>query len=1242
MQNAWNELLVGAFGEPWMHEPCEEVVRRIKRRSSRARIEDVVQDTHAHSIEDLLQVVGEAFAGRAFRRIRADLDDALNRFLEGRARGEGKPQAPRSRPMSLVPPASSSAAPLEAIEKFYSEVRRRWPCLSEFRLGDFLDSDADAHRRSLAAAVAEARSGQLAPHECAQLLDVLAGLTRLAPEEALTPPDDPALARLDGLLAGLEAELGPNVVPMNLPLRAQICVEDRGRLHIRVDFWRPASMPTVVFPIPWRGPLGRVDVELASGPELSEGPGIDLAIGAACRLLRQNARSPQADQTHALKPYLEQAPWEMLFDHTPEAQLEGPVSEMWWSIDPDDLFDIRLLVRRRSKRPPHDWLKLKLAKAVDVQQCSVDATERAMAGLGLRSEGSYRPYDFDLGRWAAIYEHLVGHPRVCLDADPDQRILVKRDRVRLALAASDEGCYRLELRFGDRHLLGRELLVVGLLKLPNGFLYFDEEQLTIWVIDASEQIIRSAGRIDAFIQLTPEEIPAIVPWILSRAEGLGATIDGGAALREDELEVVLQLERDGEDVTARLGLAAPQVDRSLFFHPGQGGTFIAGAAGDVASIRPRDPAVERAHLRRWLDGLDEASCLANRWTEDGGASRLEFEDALLLLQAAAEQPDLRLMWTSKRNLGVRKDTVGSDALRLRLSEGMDHFLLTGSLSLDARQVTLGELFDAIRRGRRFVEVDRDVFAAIDEELRDRLASVDAVAVDSADHVAVPAVAAHRLLDLATLTPQVELTDRLIEARDRVERARALRPEVDPRFKASLRDYQREGVVWALRLAELGLGGCLADDMGLGKTVQALAVLVARAEKGPALVVAPTSVMNNWLRDGERFAPSLRIRLYHGSGRALGTLEAGEVVVTSYGVVRQDQQTLAERRFATIVFDEAQALKSADSRTSRAARLLDAEWRLALTGTPVENHAGELWSLFELLAPGMLGSKKAFAARFGPSRDAGEETIRRRRLALAIRPLVLRRTKAQVLPQLPPKTEVRVDVLLSAAEQRLYDAVRMKALARLHDARPEQSRGQRHLEVLSVLMQLRQLSCHPRLFEASSPVASSKHARLHDLLDELVAEGRQVLVFSQFVRQLDLVADVLAKKKIRYERLVGETSLKRRLEAIERFSEGDAPVFLVSLKAGGVGLNLTAADTVIFLDPWWNPAVEAQAADRAHRIGQVKPVTIYRLVACGTLEEEVMALQDQKKKLVEDVLDGTDHAASLDTDDLLKLIGKQSA
>nr|MDQ3037864.1 DEAD/DEAH box helicase [Myxococcota bacterium] len=461
-------------------------------------------------------------------------------------------------------------------------------------------------------------------------------------------------------------------------------------------------------------------------------------------------------------------------------------------------------------------------------------------------------------------------------------------------------------------------------------------------------------------------------------------------------------------------------------------------------------------------------------------------------------------------------------------------------------------------------------------------------------------------------------------------------EVPEELRATLRDYQRTGFLWLARLASLESGAVLADDMGLGKTVQALALLVHRASEGPALVIAPTSLGDNWAREAERFAPSLRVRVHRGGGRH-AALESdppgpGDVLVASYDVVALDVDALSSIQLATLVLDEAQSVKNPEALRTKAVRELRARVRIALTGTPLENRLSELWSIVSIVHPGLLGPWEHFRARFAQPIERDHDAERLAALAALVRPYLLRRTKEVVTPELPPRIEILREVELSDAERRLYDAERASAIAALGEAGEAQ-----RFRVLASITRLREIACDASLVVPDAGVTSSKLAALIDLVDELEGAGRKVLVFSQFVRLLERVAILLRARNTSYLQLDGSTPAAERARRVERFQAGEATVFLLSLKAGGTGLNLTTADTVVHLDPWWNPAVEDQASDRAHRIGQDKPVTIVRLVAKDTIEQAVLALHDAKRALTRGVLEGADAAGALSAVDLLDLI-----
>jgi SNF2 family DNA or RNA helicase len=433
-------------------------------------------------------------------------------------------------------------------------------------------------------------------------------------------------------------------------------------------------------------------------------------------------------------------------------------------------------------------------------------------------------------------------------------------------------------------------------------------------------------------------------------------------------------------------------------------------------------------------------------------------------------------------------------------------------------------------------------------------------------------------------------------------------------------------------------------MGLGKTLQAIALLIDRQERGPQLVVAPTSVCFGWQREMERFAPSLRPRLLAGTERKglLDELGPRDVVVTSWGVLLRDSEELAKVRFATFVMDEAQAIKNAATRRARAARDVDAERRLALTGTPLENHLGELWAIFRAAAPGLLGSWEQFKARFAVPIERHRDERARRALSRLIRPFLLRRTKAEVAEDLPSRTEVVHLVELSDDERRAYEDVRLAMLAKLEGEEDKLKGGERHntdkrFEILSALTRLRMRACHPVLDGDAVDTPSSKLKSVLRIASDLKDGGHRALVFSQFTSHLGLVRRALEEQGFTTLYLDGSTPQQERARLVDRFQAGEGDLFLISLKAGGFGLNLTAADYVLLLDPWWNPAVEDQAADRTHRIGQTRPVTIYKLVARDTIEEAILSLQADKRRLVDDVLDGSGSAGALSTSELVALI-----
>jgi superfamily II DNA or RNA helicase len=463
-----------------------------------------------------------------------------------------------------------------------------------------------------------------------------------------------------------------------------------------------------------------------------------------------------------------------------------------------------------------------------------------------------------------------------------------------------------------------------------------------------------------------------------------------------------------------------------------------------------------------------------------------------------------------------------------------------------------------------------------------------------------------------------------------ERGRALasRPSVGPAVRglnATLRPYQEDGVRWLQHLAANGAGGVLADDMGLGKTLQTIAHIVTLKAAGrldaPALIVAPTSVAGNWRREIGKFAPDLRVQMVRGAGRRFQWALAGrcDVAITTYPVLVRDEAMLASRRFSIAILDEAQTIKNPRSQAHRVATGLNADLRLALSGTPVENSLGDLWSLFSFTNPGLLGDAEWFHHRFSRPIERDRNVERLRALRDQVAPFILRRTKEEVARDLPPQTEIVRPVELRGPQRDLYESLRVAAHADVRRAIAARGVGASTIAILDALMKLRQVCCDPRLMQGdlARGVASAKYDMLMELLEQQLGLGRRVLVFSQFARMLQLVGEGLDERGVGWVSLTGATA--DRQKPIDDFQQRRANVFLITLKAGGTGLNLTSADTVVHYDPWWNPAAQAQATDRAYRIGQTRPVFVYNLVVAGSVEERMLALQQRKRQLADGIL-----------------------
>ena len=621
------------------------------------------------------------------------------------------------------------------------------------------------------------------------------------------------------------------------------------------------------------------------------------------------------------------------------------------------------------------------------------------------------------------------------------------------------------------------------------------------------------------------------------------------------------------------------------------------------------------------------------------------DDCLELLELL-EAAEARCKWPhgpAMRVLG-RAD---NQSLRISVKSAAQWVQASGELRVNDEQVlSLRRLFALLEDNpdSRFLPLGNGEFLALAQSFRRRLDDFAAIAASaSKGFVRMPPLAALALEDLLE-GALLDADEGWAALRERMRAASAYSAQVPSTLQAELRPYQVAGFEWLARQAEWGAGACLADDMGLGKTIQTLALLLLRAQNGPALVVAPTSVLPNWLAEGRRFAPSLTVRTYTGAAAARAALleEVGafDLVLTTYGVLQNDVAQLEARTWHTVVLDEAQAIKNPNAKRSKAAKRLQADFRVITTGTPVQNNLLDLHSLFGFAVPGLLGSLRQFRARFALPIERDGSPVAQKRLKRLVDPFVLRRLKTDVLDDLPSRTEITLHVKMSEAEASLYEALRQRALDELAS---EVVGGQ--MRLLAHLTRLRLACCNPKLvLDAADappdlPLAetSAKLATFAATLEDLLANRHKVLVFSQFVRHLRLIEEHLREVGVAYQYLDGATPAKERTARIAAFQAGEGDVFLISLTAGGVGLNLTAADYVIHMDPWWNPAVEDQASDRAHRIGQTRPVTIYRLVTEGTIEEQIVELHHKKRDLAEQLLAATDAPGRLDVEEMMELL-----
>lgn len=697
--------------------------------------------------------------------------------------------------------------------------------------------------------------------------------------------------------------------------------------------------------------------------------------------------------------------------------------------------------------------------------------------------------------------------------------------------------------------------------------------------------------------------------------------------------ITVQLQPLGDGVKVELFIK-PLVEQPPYCKAGEG-------AGSVIGMLKGKRVQVTRNLKKEKENFNIISKLLQRISGDKTATDVLFFDdyyqCLDLIEALREQTKIaRTEWPEGVKFSV-KSGVDFQNLNLSLKSVGQWFEVEGELSVDERtRIKIKDLLQKVRESKgRFIALNDSDFLALSQQLRRQLEEMDAMLLSDKGQLRISRLGIAPLGEMEKLGISLKKDKAFKELQTRIENTEKQTIVVPKNLQAELRSYQVDGFRWMSRLAYWGAGACLADDMGLGKTIQAIALMLSRGQQGASLVIAPASVLLNWKAEINRFAPSLTPIVMQASEsnreEVIKNASGFDVVLTTYGLLINESEQLAAKEWNVIILDEAHTIKNKDTKMSKAAMELKGGFRLLLTGTPLQNHLGEIWNLFQFANPGLLGSFQHFNENFITPIEKDGNKQRQKQLKKMLLPFLLRRTKSEVLDELPEKTEMTLLVELSTEERALYENLREQAVLNVEEG------GTAAIQALAEITRLRQVACHPALVNKELNLTSSKTQAFLKLTDELISSNHRALVFSQFTSHLALIRKELDEQGIEYLYLDGGVSVNERAELVKKFQSGEQSLFLISLKAGGTGLNLTAADYVIHLDPWWNPAVEDQASDRVYRIGQTRPVTIYRLIAAQTIEEKIIRLHQTKKSLADSLLDGSDMAHKLTKEDMLDLL-----
>ncbi len=858
----------------------------------------------------------------------------------------------------------------------------------------------------------------------------------------------------------------------------------------------------------------------------------------------------------------------------------------------------------------------------------MDDTDRQIANTADRWD-----YDLDLER---VLPYLIGSDRVYTGwRAPFMPVTIDEEKPYLMIERT-KTAFTVKSNIGDADL--SEPVVYRKDS--------DTHYTVITMTDRQRSYYKKLLAIGAFPLEAEDQLREFLPKVSDVVEVHSDLVEGGTTLEHRDGSPMLCLQALPQDGTpGHYGvwcMARPLPEGKTLFDPGQGLNPCVAEQDGVRYQVKRDIKGERANLdmlRTFIGDNDLTDKDADELFTDRTPADLNAEGLLRLMDFVRQQGEHFYMeWPEGGQLNLKTAQPSAWNVSLRSKSGW--FEVEGEIPIDDETVlTVGQLLQLIAESPRggFIRLNDTDFLALSDRLRKQLARLESLAVSNRGHLQISEFHASLLGNALSGELEIKHDKRIDQLQKKIKQSMAQQPDTPKTLKAELRDYQTDGYQWMTRMTGWGAGVCLADDMGLGKTVQTIAFMLHTADKGPALVAAPASVVLNWQRELQRFAPSLRVEVLNTSNDRKGMVEqaaARDVVLTTYGLFVTEDQILCAKEWNTVCLDEAHVIKNRQTKTSAVVMRLQATHRIILTGTPVQNHLGELWNLFQFANPGLLGSHEQFRQKYIVPIEQQDNKERSRQLKRIVSPFMLRRTKQEVVEELPDKTEINLPVELSDDELAVYEVIRRRAKKLLED---EQAASGVSVNTLAEITRLRQAACSAELVEKNWKGDCSKLNALSDLLQEIVDGGNAVLVFSQFTSFLSMVRQRLDRHGQPYLYLDGAVPVRQRDQLVQQFQRGECPVFLISLKAGGLGLNLTGANYVIHLDPWWNPAIEQQATDRAYRIGQRQNVTVYHLISQHTIEEKILRLHQTKRNLADAMLEGTSESHKLTSRELLAMI-----